>query len=85
VIAVLAASGSGLRAVDRLVSVNREITTRTLPALHLAASIREAIAPLARLETHAVVLGDSRYEEAWADRRASCRGSRPSGRLHAEF
>jgi len=34
VIAVLAGVGIlGLRAVDRLVSVNREITTRTLPAL----------------------------------------------------
>ena len=69
VIVVLAGVGIlSLRAVDRLVSVNREITTRTLPALHLAASIRESIAPLARLEAHAVVLGDARYQDAWAQR-----------------
>ena len=95
VIAVLAGVGIlGLRAVDRLVSVNREITTRTLPALHLAASIREAIAPLARLETHAVVLGDSRYEEAWArqagevaadlDRLAAYTQSSEEARRHTE-
>ena len=67
VIVVLTGVGIlSLRAVGRLVSVNREITTRALPALHLAASIREAIAPLARLEARAVVLGDVRYAEAWA-------------------
>jgi signal transduction histidine kinase len=69
VIVVLAGVGIvSLRSVNRLVSVNREITTRTLPALHLAASVRESIAPLSRLETQAVVLGDARYREAWAER-----------------
>jgi signal transduction histidine kinase len=69
VIVVLAGVGIlSLRAVDRLVSVNREITTRTLPALHLTASVRESIAPLARLEAHAVVLRDARYQDAWAQR-----------------
>src|SRR5207247_6389317 len=83
-----------LRAVDRLVSVNREITTRTLPALHLAVSIRDAITPLARLETQAVVLGDTRYEEAWVrlagevaadlDRLAAYTQSPEEARRHAE-
>jgi two-component system, NtrC family, sensor histidine kinase GlrK len=69
VIVVLAGVGIlSLRAVDRLVSVNREITTRTLPALHLTASVREAIAPLARLEAHAAALGDVRYRDAWTRR-----------------
>jgi signal transduction histidine kinase len=69
VIVVLAGVGIlSLRAVDRLVSVNQEITTRTLPALHLAASVRESIALLANLETQAVVLGDARYQHAWAQR-----------------
>jgi signal transduction histidine kinase len=69
VIVVLAGVGIlSLRAVDRLVSVNQEITTRTLPALHLAASVRESIALLANLETQAVVLGDARYQRAWAQR-----------------
>ena len=35
---------------DRLVSVNQEITTRTVAALRLTASAREAISSLARLE-----------------------------------
>jgi len=69
VIVVLAGVGIlSLRAVDRLVSVNREITTRTLPALHLTASVRESIAPLTRLEAQAVVLRDARYQDAWAQR-----------------
>jgi two-component system, NtrC family, sensor histidine kinase GlrK len=69
VIIVLAGVGIvSLRSVDRLVSVNREITTRTLPALHLSASVRESIAPLSRLEAHTVVLGDARYREAWVER-----------------
>ena len=70
VIVVLAGVGIvSLRAVDRLVSVNREIATRTIPALRITASAREAIAPLAELEAHAVVLGP-RYATAWTERAA---------------
>jgi len=69
VIVVLAGVGIlSLRAVDRLVSVNQEITTRTLPALHLVASVRESIALLASLEAQAAVLGDAHYQHAWAQR-----------------
>src|SRR6266542_3924307 len=57
-------------AVGKLVSVNREIATRTVPAVHLTASTREAIAPLVRFEMRAVVLGDSRYATAWTERAA---------------
>src|SRR2546425_3866758 len=68
VIAVLAGvSALSLGAVGGLVSVNREITTRTIPALGLAASAREAIPRLLRLEARALVLGDRRYSKAWAD------------------
>src|SRR2546425_4604692 len=68
VIVVLAGVGVlSLLAVDRLVSVNREIATRTVPALRLTASAREAIAPLVRLEARAVVLGDARYATAWTE------------------
>src|SRR5207245_10731569 len=68
VIAVLAGvSALSLGAVGRLVSVNREITTRTIPALSLTASAREAIPPLLGLETRAVVLGDRRYATAWTE------------------
>jgi signal transduction histidine kinase len=69
VIVVLAGVGIlSLGAIDRLVSVNRDITTQTVPALHLATSIREALAPLARLEALAVGLGDPRYAAAWTKR-----------------
>jgi len=57
-----------LRAVGRLVFFNREIATRTIPALSLTASVREAIAPLVQLEARAVVLGDARYATAWTER-----------------
>ena len=69
VIVVLAGVGIlSLRAVDRLASVNRDITTQTVPALHLATSIREALVPLARIGAHSVVLGDPRYAGAWVER-----------------
>ena len=71
VIIVLAGVGFlSLRALGRLVSVNREIATRTVPALRLTASAREAIAPLVRLEARAIVLGDPRYATAWTERAA---------------
>jgi signal transduction histidine kinase len=71
VIIVLAGVGFlSLRALGRLVSVNREIATRTVPALRLAASAREAIAPLVRLEARGAVLGDPRYATAWTERAA---------------
>lgn len=71
VIVVLAGVGAlSLRAVGRLVSAHREIATRTIPALRLTASAREAIPPLARLEARAVVLGDARYTTAWTERAA---------------
>ena len=59
-----------LRAIDRLVSANRDIVTRTVPALRLTAAAREAIEPLMRLESQAVVLGDPRYTTAWTARAA---------------
>src|SRR3989449_3084474 len=71
VIVVLAAVGFlSFHAVGKLVSVNREIATRTIPAVRLAASIRESIPPLVQLEVRAVVLGDQRYATAWTERAA---------------
>jgi len=71
VIVVLAGVGVlSLRAVGRLVSVNREITTQTVPALRLAASAHEAVAPLTRLEARALVLRDARYVTLWSERAA---------------
>jgi signal transduction histidine kinase len=71
VIVVLTGVGFlSLRAVGRLVSVNREITTRAVPVVRLTASAREAIPPLVRLEARAVVLGDTGYATAWTERAA---------------
>src|SRR5438874_1043194 len=71
VIVVLAGVAAlSLRSIDRLVSANRDIVTRTVPALRLTAAAREAIEPLVRLEVHAVVLGDPHYTTAWTERAA---------------
>ncbi len=71
VIVVLAGVAAlSLRAINGLVSANRDIATRTVPALRLTAAAREAIEPLMRLEVHAVVLGDPSYTTAWTERAA---------------
>src|SRR3972149_6751604 len=71
VIVVLAGVGVlSLRAVGRLVSVNREITTQTVPALRLPAPPPQAVAPLTRLEARALVLRDARYVTLWSERAA---------------
>jgi signal transduction histidine kinase len=83
VIVVLGGVGVlSLVAVGRLVAANREIATRTVPALRLTASAREGIAPLMRLEARAVVLGDARYATAWTE--GAARVAQDLGRL-AEF
>ncbi len=69
VIVVLAIVGFlSFHAVGNLVAVNREIATRTIPAVRLAASTREAITPLVRLEMRALVLADPGYATAWNER-----------------
>ncbi len=71
VILVLAAVGFlSFYAVGNLVSVNREIATHTIPAVRLAATTREAITPLVRLEMRALVLADPGYATAWNERAA---------------
>jgi signal transduction histidine kinase len=68
VIAVLTGVAiSNLGALSRLVSVNREIITRTMPAIGLATSARDAIPRLQQLEARALVLGDGRYLTAWTE------------------
>src|SRR5439155_20836253 len=69
VVVVLGAVGVlSLRAIGRLASVNREITTRTVPALRLAASTRDAVPALVRLEARSLVLDDTRFMGAWNER-----------------
>src|SRR5262245_43665079 len=57
-----------LRAVGRLASVNREITTRTVPALRLVTSTRDAVPMLVRLEARFLVLHDPRFIAVWSER-----------------
>jgi len=69
VIVVLAAVGVlSLRAVGRLVSLNREVASETLPALRLTADVRDAMLALARLEARFTILRDSRYADVWRER-----------------
>jgi signal transduction histidine kinase len=71
VIVVLAGVAAlSLRAIDRLVSANRDIVTRTVPALRLTAAAREAIEPLMRLDARAVAIGEPHYTTAWTERAA---------------
>jgi len=65
IVVVTGVSALSLGAVGRLVSVNREIITRSIPAMSLTASAREAIPRLRGLETRAIVLGDRRYATGW--------------------
>jgi CHASE3 domain sensor protein len=65
IVVLTSVSALSLGAVGRLVSVNRETTTRTIPAMSLTSSARDAIPRLVGLETRALVLGDERYVAAW--------------------
>jgi signal transduction histidine kinase len=68
VIVVVAAVGVlSLRAMGRLVSVNREITSETLPALHLTTGVRDTLLTMARLEARFAVLHDGRYAALWRE------------------
>jgi len=74
VIVVLVGVGVfSLRAVARLAAVNRDITTRALPALGHASSAHDAVLALVRLETRYLVLGDRRYAALWDERAARVR------------
>jgi signal transduction histidine kinase len=74
VIVVLAGVGVlSLRAVGRLVSVNREIAYETLPALRLAVGVRDTLDAMARLEARFAVLRDRRYADLWRDSAAQVR------------
>lgn len=62
-----------LRALDRLVAVNRDITTRTLPAVRYVSAAHEAMPGLARLEARMLILRDAAYAAAWKERMAQVR------------
>jgi two-component system sensor histidine kinase GlrK len=69
VIVVMAGVGVlSLRAVGRLVSLNREVASETLPSLRLTASVRDSLLALARLEARFTILRDPRYAMIWRER-----------------
>jgi signal transduction histidine kinase len=74
VIVVLATVGVlGLRAVGRLVSVNREISSEALPALRVTSGVRDTLLTMARLEARLNVLRDPRYATLWRESAAHAR------------
>jgi len=74
VIVVLAAVGVfGLRAIGRLVSVNREIASETLPALRLTTGVRDSLLTMGRLEARFAILRDRRYADLWRESAAHAR------------
>ena len=70
IVALSSAAGWSLLTVKRLVSVNQEIATRSVPALRLQGDLRETLHGLVRLETRALVLADRDYARAWSERAA---------------
>ena len=69
VILIVAAVGLlSLRAVGRVVSLNREVASETLPALRMTAGARDAMLALARLEARFAILKDARYAAVWRER-----------------
>lgn len=73
IVVLFIVGGLSLRAVGRLVSVNRDITTRTMPAIREASSIHAAMPGLARLEVRMLILGDPRYVTRWEEQAAQTR------------
>src|SRR5258708_14500480 len=73
-LALSSSAGWSLLTVKRLVSVNQDITPRSVPALRLQGALRETLHGLVRLETRALVLADPDYARAWSERAARMSG-----------
>ncbi len=70
VAALIAVGALSLAAIGHLVEVNRDITTRAVPAIRHASAVQDAVLALARLEARFLVLGDRRYLTLWRERAA---------------
>jgi two-component system, NtrC family, sensor histidine kinase GlrK len=70
IVALVALSGWSLLATNRLVEVNRDIVTRSLPAMRLEMSLRQALDSLVRLEARALLLREEAYAKLWSERAA---------------
>ena len=61
-------TGLSLRAIGRLVYVNREVVTQAVPAVGVSASVRDGLVSLARIEYRYLVLHDPSYALLWEER-----------------
>jgi signal transduction histidine kinase len=68
ILVLLGVGALSLRAVGRLVSVNAEIITRSVPAVRRAAAAHDAMLSLARLEARFLLLGDATFASLWDER-----------------
>jgi signal transduction histidine kinase len=73
IVVLLGVSALSLRAIGRVVSVNREVATQAVPALGLSSSVRDSLLSLARTESRYLVLRDPRYAALWQERAARTR------------
>src|SRR5262245_48998973 len=64
-VVLLGIAAWSLRAVNEFVQVNGAIIARSVPALRLETSVREAMLALMRLERRWAILKDPRYESLW--------------------
>ena len=63
-------SAVSLKAIGRLVAMNRDVATQAVPALGVSALVRDDLFSLGRLEAHYLVLRDPRYATLWDERAA---------------
>ena len=68
VLVLVGVAAVSLLAMNRLVTVNRDIATRSVPALKMENSARDSLDRLARLEARYMIRNDRAYVEAWAER-----------------
>ncbi len=61
-------AGWSLRAVNELVEVNRDIATRSVPAIEITSGLPESFRRLVRLEAKYLVLRDRAYADLWNER-----------------
>lgn len=73
IVVLVGVSALCLRAIGRLVSVNREVVTQAVPALGVSASVRDGLLSLARNESRYLVLRDASYAALWDERAARTR------------
>ena len=68
IVLLVGVSAFSLGAIGRLVTVNREVATKAVPALSASAGVRDGLYALGRIEARYLVLRDPSYEALWDDR-----------------